>query len=64
MFRLRLHPTPSAFLLGIAFIALWALLWAWFIVQLAAAPGAHTRAETDARPPELTRVQASTNPAA
>jgi len=64
MFRLRLHPTPSAFVVGIAFIALWALLWAWFIVQLAAAPRAHITAETDARAPELTRVEASANPAA
>jgi hypothetical protein len=34
MFRLRLHPTSSAFAAGIAVIALWALLWLWFIAQL------------------------------
>jgi hypothetical protein len=64
MFRLRLHPTPAAFVLGIGFIALWALLWVWFITQLAAAPRAQIRAETETGAPELTVLEASTNPAA
>jgi len=34
MFRLRLHPTTSGFAVGIAVIALWALLWLWFFAQL------------------------------
>jgi hypothetical protein len=38
MFRLRLHPTPSGFVTGIAVIALWALLWLWFVIQLVEAP--------------------------
>jgi hypothetical protein len=38
MFRLRLHPTPSGFLAGIAVITFWALLWLWFIAQLVQAP--------------------------
>jgi hypothetical protein len=35
MFRLRLHPTPSGLAIGIAVIALWALLWLWVIAELA-----------------------------
>ena len=42
MFRLRLHPTPTGFVTGIVVIALWALLWVWFIAQLVQAP--HTAA--------------------
>lgn len=61
MFRLRLHPTPSAFALGIAFIALWALIWIWFIAQLAGAP--RSAALTAAVGPELTSIEAATNPA-
>ena len=34
MFRLRLHPTPSGLLFGIAIIAFWGLLWLWFFGQL------------------------------
>ena len=34
MFRLRLHPTPSGLLSGIAVIAFWGLLWLWFLGQL------------------------------
>jgi hypothetical protein len=34
MFRLRLHPTSSGLLLGIAVIAFWGLLWLWFFGQL------------------------------
>ena len=54
MFRLRLHPTRSGFAIGIAVIALWALLWLWFFAQLdnngspASAPWAGTSG------PELT----------
>jgi hypothetical protein len=61
MFRLRLHPTPSAFAVGIAFIALWALLWVWFISQLAEGP--RTVAATIAVP-ELTSVALATDPRA
>jgi hypothetical protein len=38
MFRLRLHPTSSGLATGIAVIALWALLWLWFVVQLVEGP--------------------------
>ena len=50
MFRTRLHPTPSGFALGIAMIALWALLWVWFLVQLAGTSPSTTaaRAASDA----------------
>jgi hypothetical protein len=34
MFRLRLHPTSSGLLVGIAVIAFWGLLWLWFLGQL------------------------------
>jgi hypothetical protein len=34
MFRLRLHPTSSGLAIGFAVIALWALLWLWFLAQL------------------------------
>ena len=61
MFRLRLHPTPSAFALGIAFIALWALLWVWFLAQLATTSPTATLAAAAA--PEVTSIEASTNPA-
>jgi hypothetical protein len=44
MFRLRLHPTPSAFVVGIAVIAFWALLWVWLLAQLVGStPGAVDR---------------------
>jgi len=44
MFSRRLHPTSSAFAVGLAVIALWALMWIWFFAQVsrprpAAAPG-------------------------
>jgi hypothetical protein len=61
MFRLRLHPTPSAFALGIAVIALWALLWVWFIAQLALTP--QTAPRTAAAVPELTSLESSTDSA-
>jgi len=34
MFRSRLHPTPSALAFGLVVIALWALIWLWFLLQL------------------------------
>ena len=34
MFRARLHPTPSGIAFGFLVIALWALLWIWFLFQL------------------------------
>jgi len=58
MFRLRLHPTSSGFIAGIAVIALWALLWLWFIAQLAEGPRAAT-SRTSA--PGMTRVENRTN---
>jgi len=60
MFRLRLHPTPSGLVAGIAVIALWALLWLWFIAQLVQAPQSVT-SRTFA--PGLTRVESRTTAA-
>ena len=60
MFRLRLHPTSSGFLAGIAVIALWALLWLWFIAQLVQAPHSVT---SRAFAPSLTHVESRTNAA-
>jgi hypothetical protein len=34
MFSLRLHPSRSGFLFGVALVAFWALLWLWFLAQL------------------------------
>ena len=34
MFTRPMHPTSSAFALGLAVIALWALIWIWFFAQL------------------------------
>ena len=34
MLRFRLHPTSSSLFFGIAVIALWALLWVWFLFSL------------------------------
>jgi hypothetical protein len=62
MFRLRLHPTPSGLVVGLAMIALWALLWVWFIAQLADSPRAVAR--TQAAVPELTALGVPANPAA
>ncbi|HTO98197.1 MAG TPA: hypothetical protein VMK66_14205 [Myxococcales bacterium] len=55
MFRSRLHPSPSSVLLGIAMIAFWALLWLWFIVQLADSPRSAARA--GASLPELSAAE-------
>jgi hypothetical protein len=60
MFRLRLHPTSSGFIAGIAVIALWALLWLWFIAQLVEGPRA---AASRAFAPGLTEVESRTNSA-
>ena len=60
MFRLPLHPTRSAFAVGIAVIALWALLWLWFIAQLAGSP---RPAAVTGGVPELTSAARATNPA-
>lgn len=62
MFRLRLHPTPSGFAVGLAVIALWALLWVWFIAQLAESP--RTAARSLPALPELTALEAPAHPAA
>ena len=42
MFRLRMHPTSSGLLVGIAVIAFWGLLWLWFLGQLSQ-PGSARR---------------------
>jgi hypothetical protein len=57
MFRLRLHPTTSGFAVGIAVIALWALLWLWFFAQLDGngSPASERWAGTSG--PELTLLQ-------
>ena len=34
MFSRRLHPTSSAFAVGLAVIALWALIWIWVFAQV------------------------------
>ena len=34
MFSRRLHPTSSALAIGLAVIALWALIWIWFFAQV------------------------------
>jgi hypothetical protein len=60
MFRLRLHPTPSGFFAGIAVIALWALLWLWFIAQLVEGP---RTAASRTLAPGLTEVESRTNSA-
>jgi len=41
MFRRHLHPSLSGFVLGIAVVAFWALLWVWFFAQVT-----RTRGET------------------
>jgi len=49
MFRLRLHPTSSGLLFGIAVIAFWALLWLWFFGQLSQLGGARRHANAPSR---------------
>jgi hypothetical protein len=60
MFRLRLHPTPSGFVTGIVVIALWALLWLWFIAQLVQDP---RTAASRTLVPRLTQVEIRANEA-
>jgi hypothetical protein len=38
MFRSRLHPTPTGLALGLLVIALWAVMWIWFLAQVAVGP--------------------------
>jgi hypothetical protein len=52
MFRHSLHPTPFGFALGLAVIALWALLWIWVVGQLAGAPR-----QPERRLPPMARFQ-------
>ncbi len=35
MFSLRLHPTRLGLAAGLVVVALWALLWAWFLLGVA-----------------------------
>jgi len=46
MFRTCLHPTRFGFVGGIVVIALWALLWTWFLVAIV-----HGAPEREARQP-------------
>jgi hypothetical protein len=65
MFRLRLHPTPAGFVLGIAMIAVWALLWAWFIAQLASqTPRIPTAQRADSEQAFWTAARSIDEPAA
>ncbi|MGZ6143689.1 MAG: hypothetical protein ACXWLM_10130 [Myxococcales bacterium] len=55
LFRLRLHPTPLGLAAGFVVIALWALLWAWFLIGLVrGAPEKQARQPGEL--PELARV--------
>jgi len=55
MFRTRLHPTSVALAGGIVLIALWALLWAWFLSGMVrGAP--EKQARQPGAIPELARV--------
>ena len=55
MFRTRLHPTSVGLAGGIVLIALWALLWAWFLSGVVrSAP--EKQARQPGAIPELTRV--------
>ena len=56
MFRTRLHPTPAGFALGIVVVALWALLWLWFLVQLGSEPARRPLNELTQRPRYGTRA--------
>jgi len=54
MFRTRLHPTSVGLAGGIVLIALWALLWAWFLIGVVRAP--EKEARQPGTIPELARV--------
>jgi hypothetical protein len=43
MFRTCLHPTRVGLVGGIVLIALWVLLWAWFLVGIARGPDQQAR---------------------
>jgi hypothetical protein len=56
---LTVRPTRLSLAVGVAVIALWALLWAWFLLGIAQGP------QKPLRPPELTElslVQRATGP--
>ena len=55
MFRTRLHPTSVGLAGGIVLIALWVLLWSWFLIGLVrGAP--EKQARQPGAIPELARV--------
>ena len=51
MFRLRLHPTPFGTALGVLVVALWAMLWLVFFVEVS-----RIAARQPGEVPELARV--------
>jgi hypothetical protein len=53
MFRFRLHPTPAGLAFGVLGIALWALMWLWFLTQVARGP--QNAARQPGPGPELAR---------
>jgi hypothetical protein len=60
MLRFPLHPTRTGWFAGIALIALWALLWLWFLVSLGHGTG-DAQARALRQPPMATRSPAATN---
>lgn len=54
MFRNCLHPDRLGLVGGIVVIALWALLWAWFLFGIARGPERQVREARSA--PELSRA--------
>jgi hypothetical protein len=63
MFRLRLHPTPTGFALGIAIIAFWAVLWLWLIAELASHRSAASAPRAGPPGAELTLRETRPGPA-
>ena len=61
MFRLSLRPSPLGFVLGLAVIAFWALLWMAFFFQLIGSHEATARQPGEV--PELARVEPGPKPA-
>ena len=55
LFRLRLHPTPLGFAAGLVVIALWALIWAWFLFGVSRG-AAEKQARQPGAFPELARA--------